>query len=132
MLAEAGVSATVIRYPTGIAALQTWREHPSGQPEIIVVADLLPMLTLADFVDAARTIHRDVPLIVAGEPLIHERLLIPDVPCLRKPLSNADARLLQQAALRRRTHQRGMGTPWTHSPHPLLQHTVYLEKFACR
>jgi hypothetical protein len=63
----AGVAVEVIHYSTGISALKDWKRKADFPPDLIVVADVLPMLTLQEFIDAARAVHPAVSIAVIGE-----------------------------------------------------------------
>lgn len=67
-LSELCGPATVTCYSTEISALEPWWQHTSAIFDVVVVADRLPMLSLHEFVDSARTILPDVPIVVAGPP----------------------------------------------------------------
>ena len=87
---EVGLPIEEIHYSTGVIALNEWAKRADWTPDLIVVAAVLPMLTLREFVDAARTLHPYVPVAVAGE-----QTLLPEldgVEWYAKPLSPDDIR----------------------------------------
>src|SRR4051794_5466188 len=64
---EIGLPIELIHCSTGINALSEWAKGTDPAPDLIVVAALLPMLTLREFIDAARSVYPGVPIVVVGE-----------------------------------------------------------------
>ena len=93
LVRHTGVEAVITRYSTGMAALKLWtRFGLAAAIDVIVVADVLPMLTTEEFVNGARAVYPDVRIFVAGEYLCAGAL--PPIPTsiqrLTKPLSPED------------------------------------------
>jgi CheY-like chemotaxis protein len=64
---ESTLPVEVTRFETGIQALLTW-ERSGRAYDCIIAADVLPMLDLEEFTNAAARFHPGVPIIVAEEP----------------------------------------------------------------
>ena len=92
LVCDTGLEAVTTRYPTGMAALKVWTLGLAGATDVIVVADVLPMLSTEEFVNAARAVYPDVRIFVAGECLYAGTLspLPTGVQRLMKPLSPED------------------------------------------
>src|SRR3954462_12506674 len=60
MLAEAGLDAMVTRYETGVAAVDEWCADGFCAFDVVVTADVLPMLDVRTVVDTAQTLNPDV------------------------------------------------------------------------
>ena len=102
---EAGICASVVRYATGGQALQAWeRVRPAW--DVIVIADVLPMLTPQEFINAARTVCPEVPVVIAGEMLQPAPLLLSGVHQIAKPVSTAEVRTVQRMFSGRRSRVR--------------------------
>jgi hypothetical protein len=91
---EAGVAVEVIHYSTGISALEEWTHKSDSTIDLIVVADVLPMLTVQELIDAARIIHPAVPVAVVGEQTHLPMQVVDGVERYSKPLSAPECRQL--------------------------------------
>jgi hypothetical protein len=81
------------RYTTGLSALKQWSggtTHVSF--DLIVVTDLLPLLTLDEFIAGARVSQPEAKIIAATEPTSLRWLQSQSYACYPKPLSVTDVR----------------------------------------
>jgi hypothetical protein len=93
LLNESPFVAVMTRYATDVAALDVWtRLGRATKIDLIVMADILPMLTTQEFVDSATAIYPGVRIVVAREYLGDDTLLPSPsgLPWLNKPLSAED------------------------------------------
>src|SRR4051812_2161867 len=67
VLPDAQVSAEVVRYPSGIAALREWTERGGCQYDIIIVSDVLPMLSIDSFLQSTHSLNRHGRVVLVGE-----------------------------------------------------------------
>ncbi len=88
-------------YRTGIAALQAWKRQQPLALDLIVVADILPMLSLKEFLDQAMTTCPGVPFVIAAEPISSIPHAV-NLPVYLKPLSTDEVQDMILSALRRR------------------------------
>src|SRR4051794_13508125 len=84
---EAGLDAEVIHFSTGITALDEWTHRGDCTADLIVVADVLPMLTAQDFIDTARALRPDIRVVITGERTPVPMQVDGDVERYTKPLS---------------------------------------------
>ena len=88
---ETGFPAIIMRYRNGAAALHAWSEL-APPIDMIVMPDLLPLLTVQEFVDRAKAFYPDVRIVIAGERLRDDTLAsIPaGLELFTKPFSSHD------------------------------------------
>ncbi len=113
VLDESHLPATTVHSSTCIRALEAWRECRLPAIDAVVVSERLPMLTIEEFVNAARTLDSDVPIVVLGDQLPLFQPLTSDYERFTKPLSEHDIERLWCIARQRflRTRQRVALTP---------------------
>ena len=91
IVAEAGVPADICEYRTGVSALNTSTRVTTPAIDLIVVADVLPMLTLAEFVTTARRVQLAKHIVVTGErEWLLKSVEFEALDCYPKPLSVDD------------------------------------------
>jgi hypothetical protein len=64
MAKESRCPIEVAHHPTGLSALNEWKRVPLAI-DLLVVADLLPMLTINEFIQGARSLHPFATIVVA-------------------------------------------------------------------
>ena len=96
---EARVQVELIHYSTGMHALKEFAEGRNSAIDLVVVADVLPMLPLQEFVDAVQKLHPGVHVVVAGERTrLPSKLQVRKSEFYVKPLSPHDLRSLLMIA----------------------------------
>jgi hypothetical protein len=63
MAEESGCTLAVTQYSTGLGALTEWKRVSSAF-DLIVVPDILPMLTVEEFIQIARSLHPYAMIVV--------------------------------------------------------------------
>ena len=106
LLTESGIRATTLHYSTGVRALQACRDGTAAEIDIVVAAEVLPMLTLEEFVQALRSLNMTVPIVVLGERLQPFPCQAVDHVRLTKPLSTDDLQTLWRIVMSRYSQQR--------------------------
>jgi hypothetical protein len=64
MAQESKCSIAITHYPTGTCALAAWK-RVSSSIDLMVVSDTLPMLTIEEFIQGARSLHPFATIVVA-------------------------------------------------------------------
>jgi hypothetical protein len=80
----------VSHYPTGMVALREWRQIGHSNFDLLIVADVLPMLSLREFVDAAKVFQPAAQIIVTGERDTASALGLAEYDFCAKPISVTD------------------------------------------
>jgi DNA-binding NtrC family response regulator len=94
-----GIRAEVelIHYSTGVNALKALAESGHSAIDLVLVSDVLPMLSLQEFVDAVQNVYPHVPVVVAGErTTLLSKLQICKNEFYVKPLSSHDIRQMMR------------------------------------
>jgi hypothetical protein len=86
MAKESRCSMVASHYPTGITALTAWKEVPLAI-DLIVVSAMLPMLTVGEFIQAARSLHPFTTIVVVGEGIPVPEMEIAGDASYPKPLT---------------------------------------------
>src|SRR6476646_9776518 len=87
---QAQSSIEVSHYPTGMVALREWRKGGESDFDLLIVADLLPMLSLREFLDAAKVLQPAAKVVITGEMETAAALTLADFLFCAKPLSMRD------------------------------------------
>jgi hypothetical protein len=99
----------LIHYATDLSALDDWRKSSSAAVDIVVVADILPMLTADEFIDVATRLQPYASMVIVGEQTLPPGSQIPGHECYTKPMSCLDIqRMIINRTLR---HQLTRTTP---------------------
>ena len=91
---EAKWPVETTHYKTALSALNEWSVSEHSSFDVIVVADLLPILTVEEFISQARVSQPEAKIVVATEPISVRWLQKHSYACYPKPLSVADIREL--------------------------------------
>ena len=87
---QAQSSIEVSHYPTGMVALREWRKGGESDFDLLIVADVLPMLSLREFIDAAKVFQPAAKVVITGEIETAAALTLADFFFCAKPLSMKD------------------------------------------
>src|SRR6187401_2173170 len=60
-------SIEISHYPTGMVALKEWLQTGESNFDLLINADVLPMLSLREFVDAAKVFQPAAQIVITGE-----------------------------------------------------------------
>ncbi len=80
----------VSHYPTGMVALREWRKSGESDFDLLIIADVLPMLSLREFIDAAKVFQPAAKVVITGEMDTAAALTLADFLFCAKPLSMKD------------------------------------------
>jgi hypothetical protein len=111
-------------YPTGIFALAEWKRAPSAI-DLIVVSAMLPMLTVGEFIQAARSVHPSATIVVVGEAMPLPDMEIAGYANYPKPLTVGDIREMVLRVTPIRTHRPKVGNIKSNLPIGSMNDLVY-------
>lgn len=87
---QAKCRVDIRHYPTGMTALKEWEKGGQSDFDLVVVADLLPMLSLREFVEAAQDFQPHAEVVVTGEVTTAPELRLDGYSFCPKPLCIQD------------------------------------------
>jgi hypothetical protein len=124
MAQESRCSMVASHYPTGICALAEWKRVPSAI-DLIVVSAMLPMLTVGEFIQAARSVHPSATIVVVGEEIPVPDMEIAGNANYPKPLTIGDIREMVLRVTPIRAHRPKVRNSRSNLPISSMSDVVY-------